>query len=125
MPITRTKECDLRSADYDFIIATAGGAIATGEVTIVEESIGFPLVDVVLNDKVTMIIRASQVRAMKAAEAIAAGDTIYWDAAANKVTKTSATGLPIVGVAVEAALLADATALITWDGANYAVVPAP
>ena len=126
MAITRTKEMDLRSSDYEFLTGLTDGSttIGAGIVTAIEEQIGFTLADVLISSPFTLITKASQVKAFKAAEAIAAGDKLFWDAGNNVVTKTSATGLIPCGYAIESALLGDTYALINFNGINQIAVPA-
>ena len=124
MQITRTKEMELRSSDYEHVTGLTGSSatIAAGEVTVLENTLGFPLCDVAVSTEYTKIVKASQVRAKKAAEAIDAGDNIFWDVTNNVVTKTSNAAHYLCGVAVESALLADTHILINFDGKNAAVV---
>lgn len=122
MSITRDKEMELRSSDYEHLIGTAGADLIAGEVTLVEEDLGFPLVDVANGKQYTSVIKASQVRAEKAAEAISAGDKLFWDAANSVVTKTSGVGLYPCGSAIEAALLGDTYVLMNFDGRLTVIV---
>ena len=124
MAITRTKEMDLRSSDYEFLIKVATADFAKGNVHLTEEQLGFTFVDVDFSEvpEYTLITKASQVKALKAAEAIAAGDLIFWDAGNNVVTKTSAVGLYPCGYAVGSAELGDTYALINFDGRSPVAV---
>ena len=108
----------------DFVKGLTDGAttISAGEVVAEEEQIGFPLADVAINSDYVLITKASQVKAFKAAEAIAAGDKMFWDPTANKVTKTSAIGLIPCGYAIESVLLGDTYVLINFNGINQITV---
>ena len=126
MNITRTKEMDLRSSDYEFLTSVAGANLSAGVVLVVEEQLGFILADVVSGKSFTLITKASQVRALKATEAITSGDKIFWDAANDVVTKTSAVGVIPCGYAMESALVGSAGdyLLINFDGRTPVAVPA-
>jgi predicted RecA/RadA family phage recombinase len=52
----------------------------------------------------------------KSTDAIAAGDLLYWDNTNAYLTKTSATGLTLVGVATEAAIASTTTVSAKLDG---------
>ncbi|MNU09582.1 hypothetical protein D3C72_2562300 [compost metagenome] len=61
----------------------------------------------------------------KAPEAISQGDPLYYDATNDELTKTSATGLFLVGAAVAGAASADAEMTALLDGVIREPVPAP
>lgn len=123
MPITRSKIFDLRSDDYQAITATTDGSTthSAGDAVEVEEVSGFTLADVAVSSDFTLVVRASQVRAMKAAETIAAGDKLFWDDGNSVVTKTDGGSYPVLGYAVEAAASGDATVLMNFDGRGVAL----
>ncbi len=86
-------------------------------------SIGFTFADAgedidgnAVIEQYTVITRASQVKALKAAEAITAGTPVYWDPDNNVVTKVSDTGHIGCGQAIENATLSDDYVLINFDG---------
>lgn len=123
MALIRTKNIDLRSADYKFISPTTDGATThlAGDVVEVEETAGFTLVDVPINTKFTLVTEASQTRAKKAAEAIDSGDALFWNNATKLITKVAT--LDRIGEAIESALLGDATVLLSWDSRSKNVIP--
>lgn len=125
MPLTsnQTKKFDLRSAEYNEIQAETDGSTthSAGDIVQIEESAGFVLTDVAVSTKFSAIIRANKVRALKAAEAIDAGDDIYYDLSAGVVTKVTTANVK-VGVALEDAALADADCLISFDGRSITLV---
>ena len=125
MPLTsnQTKIFDLRSAEYNEIQADTDGSTthSAGDIVQVEESAGFVLTDVAISTKFAAIIRANKVRALKAAEAIDAGDDIYYDLSAKVVTKVSTSNV-LIGVALEDAALGDASLLMSFDGRTKTLV---
>ena len=114
MALTRTKEMDLRSAEYQVVQALNGGtALVAGEVLEHEETAGFTLVDVPANEQFSLITKADQVRAKKASVAITAGDALYWLNASSVVTNVVT--LDRIGTAIEPALVGDADVLMDLD----------
>ena len=126
MTIARTKEMDLRSSDYEFLTGLTDGSttIDSGEVTRLGTNTGFVLTDIAISTKYTFIVKASQVKALKAGEAISAGDALFFDATNDVVTKTTATGLFPCGVAMETVLLGDTYVLMNFNGIAATAVPA-
>lgn len=124
MPLVanQTKEIDLASPEYWEIQSLTDGSttLSAGEVVKVGNVSGFTLTDVAINTLFTLIIKTGKARATKAAEAITAGDKIFWDDGNKVVTKTDGGSYPVLGYAVESALLADATVLMTFDGRDVA-----
>lgn len=58
----------------------------------------------------------------KAAVAVTAGAPLYYDPAAAKLTPTSAVGVTLVGVALEAAAIGDANVTARLDGTTRLAV---
>jgi hypothetical protein len=124
MPLTadQTKVFDLVSDDYTpAIITAAASALDAGELHQIEEAAGFPLEDVASGAKYAAVIKADQVRAIKAAEAIDAGDDVYYDLSATVVTKVSTANV-LMGTCLQDAALGDADVLMTFDGRTKTLV---
>lgn len=126
MPLTadQTKEMDLRSEEYkDAIEPTAAAALDAGEVHALENCVAFTLSDIASGAKYTAIVQADKVRAVKAVEAIDAGDTLYWDNGNSVVTKTDSGSLPVFGYALETVVAGSAgdTVLMVFDGRGKAL----
>ncbi len=110
---------DLVSKDYIPATCVAGGALAAGVNTQEADSAGFTLTDVAASgDKYTAILWAAAVRGLKvaASEVIVAGDKLYWDHSAKKVTATVGSLTVTIGYALEASANGDTTVLMSFDG---------
>jgi len=124
MPLVsnQTKIVDLRSAEYiPAIITAAAAAYDAGDMVQEEEAAGFVLTDVASGAKYSLIIKADQVRALKVAEAIDAGDDVYYDLSAELFTKV-ATDNVLLGSCLEDAALGDDDVLMTFDGRSKTLV---
>lgn len=106
----------LLSVDYESTQEVLSGTVSAGdEVQLNSGVYGFYLTDGVSGETVTVITKASRVRCSKqAALAIAVGEVVYYDTTNNEVDKTGTNVL--IGTCVEAALAADTTVVISWDG---------
>ena len=120
MALTRTKEADLVSDDYEFVTHLAAGTIAAGEMLEANGVSGFAVADAVSGDLVTVVTRASQVRGMKAAVTFSAGQAVYWLDASSVFT--TVVTQDIIGYAVEAAATNDATGLINFNGLGKSII---
>lgn len=98
------------------ITLTAPAAVSSGDVVNVGQIVGVAVASAASGAEVE-VQRVGVFSIPKAAEAISAGDPLYWDNANARLTKTSAAGLILVGAAVDAALLADANVTALLDGA--------
>lgn len=117
MPLVtnQTKIVDLRSANYIPGIVAAAADYSAGDMVQVEEAAAFVLTDVLTGVNMAFIIKADQVRCLKASEAIDAGDDIYYDLSEELFTKVSTDNVKL-GTALEDAALGDDTLLMTFDG---------
>lgn len=119
----QTKIFDLVSAEYTPGKAVTGSSttLSAGDIVQVEETAGFTFEDVAVSSNYTFVIKADAVRALKAAEAISAGDKIYYDLSETVVTKV-ATDNVAIGYALEAAALGDDNVLMNFDGRGITLV---
>lgn len=118
-----SKEFDLVSDDYWQIAPfnTSGGAYSAGEAVKENEVSGFTLADIPDTEKYTLVVKASRVRAAKAAVTIVAGEVLYWDDGNSVVTNVDPGGTIVLGYAIEGAASGDATVLMTFDGRGIAI----
>jgi|DewCreStandDraft_4_1066084.scaffolds.fasta_scaffold16191_3 predicted RecA/RadA family phage recombinase len=83
---------------------TAPAAVASGQYVTVGSIRGVAAYDAPQGEPVEVVTEGVFTLPKATADNVAAGDLLYWDAAAGKATKTAGTGSkPLVGVAVKAA----------------------
>lgn len=86
------------------LTVTAPAAVASGQYVVVGAIRGVAAADAASGEEVEVVTDGVFTLPKVVADVIAAGDLVYWDAAAGKVTKTAGTGSkPLAGVAVRAA----------------------
>ena len=86
------------------LTVTAPAAVTSGQYVVTGAIRGVAAADAAAGAEVEVVTEGVFTLPKAAADAIVAGDLVYWDAAAGKVTKTAGTGSkPLVGVAVRAA----------------------
>lgn len=119
MAYTQTAEFELASSEYDDIQDTtdASTTYSEGELALFNDCLGFVLSDVAISSKFAAVIRCRAVNALKAAEAMDAGQKLYWDNGNSVVTVTdTSAGLPPVGYVREDAASGDTTVSMVFDG---------
>jgi len=107
----------LLSADYESVeVVVSGSAVSAGDDVQLNSGVyGFYLTDGEIGDTVTVVTKASRVRAPKQAPlAIAVGEIVYYDTTGNEIDKTNTNVL--VGSCVEDGASADTTIVVSWDG---------
>lgn len=98
--------------EYDTLKIAHTAALAKGEVSAaVHASRVVVALDAYAANVTGIYAYEGRIQAAKAAEAIAAGDTAYWDDTAKVFTKTVGTNKKC-GIFVESALLGDAEAVL-------------
>jgi len=86
------------------ITVTAPAAVLSGDYVVVGAIRGVACYDAASGAAVEVATEGVFTLPKVAADAVAAGDLLYWDATAGKATKAAGTGSkPLVGVAVKAA----------------------
>jgi predicted RecA/RadA family phage recombinase len=124
MAYTQTAEFELASARYVDIQDTTDGSTtySEGELTAINDVVCFPLSDVAVSTKFAAVLIADKVSALKAAEAMAAGQKLYWDDGNSVVTVTdTSAGLPNIGYVLEDAASGDNTVIAYFDGRGLAL----
>jgi len=119
MAYTQTAEFELASKNYIDIQDTTDGSTtySKGELAAINNAVCFPLSDVAVSTKFAAVLIADKASALKKTETIAAGQKLYWDNTASKVTAVDTTaGLPNIGYALEDAASADNTVIMYFDG---------
>lgn len=119
MAYTQTAEFELASEQYIDIQDTTGGATtySEGELILLNNCLGFVLTDIAVSTKFAAVIQCEKVNALKANETMSAGQKLYWDNAASKVTVTNTSaGLPPIGYVLEDAASGDNTVCMAFDG---------
>lgn len=109
------KKFELFSKGYKQIQAVAVADLTAGTLVISGSTIGFTLVDILDTKQYTLITEAEIVKAEKAAVVIVAGQLLYWDGVAGKVTNVPGT-LNVIGVAHEAAASGDTHLYMSFNG---------
>ncbi len=100
---------------YEAIKIAHTGAVTKGDITAaVHTSRVLVAMDSYAANVTGLYIHEGLIQAPKAAEAIAAGDTAYWDDTAHVFTKTASTNKKC-GIFVESALSGDAEAVLELD----------
>lgn len=100
----------------DVLTVIAPADVVSGQIVKVGQLIGVAVTDAKSGDPVE-IKRKGVFDLPKATGALTAGDPLYYDGSAKKLTKTKATGLTLVGVAHLGAASGDATVRALLDGA--------
>jgi predicted RecA/RadA family phage recombinase len=124
MAYTQTAEFEIASERYVDIQDTTDGSTthSKGALAAINNCVCFPLADVAVSSKFAAVLQADKVSALKKTETIAAGQKLYWDNAASKVTAVDSTaGLPNIGYALEDAASADNTVVMYFDGRGLAL----
>jgi len=124
MAYTQTAEFELASKDYVDIQDTTGAATtySEGELIAINDVVCFPLSDVAVSTKFAAVLIAGKVSALKATEAMAAGQKLYWDNTNSVVTVTDTTaGLPNVGYCLEDAASGDNAVIMYFNGRGLAL----
>ena len=86
------------------LTVTAPAAVTSGQYVVAGAIRGVAAAAAASGEEVELVTEGVFTLPKVAADVIAVGDLVYWDAAAGKVTKTAGTGSkPLVGVAVRAA----------------------
>lgn len=86
------------------LAVTAPAAVTSGQYVVVGAIRGVAASDAASGESLEVVTEGVFTMPKVTADDIAAGDLVYWDATAGKVTKTAGTGSkPLVGVAVRAA----------------------
>jgi predicted RecA/RadA family phage recombinase len=99
----------------------APAALTSGQPVLIGSIFGVAVTDAASGDTVAVDIEGVFELAKVTTDAIAAGDKLYWDSAAAKLTKTPGTGSkPLVGFAVAAAGNGVTTVCVAieWTGAS-------
>lgn len=104
-------------------IAPAGGVVTGVGVVIGTNIFGIPATTAAATVSFSLVVEGVFDLAKQAALAIAAGDTVYWDTAADEVDTTQ-TNVPI-GVCVTAAAGGDATVAVKLDGRTHTDIGGP
>lgn len=109
---------DLVSDRYMAANAIAGSNLLAGVNVQVGGLAAFTLCDVTSGDLFAAVYNADQVRALKVAssEVITAGDLLYWDNSAKKVTATQGILTVPLGYAIEGSANGDADVLMCFVG---------
>jgi len=121
MAYTQTAEFELACKNYiDMQDSTdASTTYSEGELVALQDCVGFVLSDVAVSSKFAAVLVADRVSALKATEAMAAGQILYWDNSNSVVTVTDTTaGLPTIGYVLEDAASGDNAVIMTFDGRN-------
>ncbi len=124
MAYTQTAEFELASKGYVDIQDTTNGSTtySEGELVVINDMVVFPLSDVAISTKFAAVLIGNKVSALKAAEAMAAGQKLYWDNGNSVVTVTDSTGgLPNIGYVLEDAASGDNTVYMYFDGRGLAL----
>jgi predicted RecA/RadA family phage recombinase len=123
MAYTQTAEFELASREYIDIQNTTDGSTtySEGELILQNNCLAFCLADVAISSKFAAVQQCNKVNALKAAEAMDAGQKLYWDNSASKVTVTdTSAGLPPVGYVLEDAASGDNTVTMSFDARGQA-----
>ena len=124
MAYTQTAEFELASKDYVDIQDTtdASTTYSEGELLADNDCVCFALSDVAVSTKFTAVLIGNKVSALKAAEAMAAGQKLYWDDTNSVVTVTdTSAGLPNIGYVLEDAASGDTAVIMYFDGRGLAL----
>lgn len=124
MSYSQTAEFEIASERYVDIQDTTDGSTtySKGELIAINDAVCFPLSDVAVSSKFAAVLQADKVTALKKAETIAAGQKLYWDNSASKVTAVdTSAGLPNIGYALEDAASGDNTGVMYFDGRGLAL----
>jgi predicted RecA/RadA family phage recombinase len=119
-----SKFFDLQSSEYlDAIVNITSGDVDAGALVEGADVVGFAFTDILDETEGTIIVKANKVVATKeAALAINALDVLYYHA--TGLNKTAASGIR-VGFAIKAALAADTTVEMAFDGTLAETVTDP
>lgn len=122
------KEFEILTNKYEDVIVKMTSNVVAGEHITTSNTgdyptVGFTLVDVPRDKEGTVVIHASKVKAVKtAAQAVKAGQHLWWDKSAKKVTTVAGTTGPggnkdpYIGVAYRDAGAADTHVYMIFDG---------
>ena len=127
MAYTQTAEFELASREYEDLINTTDGSTtySEGEMTLHNNCLGFVISDVAVSSKYAIVVKCRSVNALKAAEAMDAGETLYWDNGNSVVTITdTSAGLPPIGYVREDAASGDNTVNMVFNGKGQASLTA-
>jgi predicted RecA/RadA family phage recombinase len=102
----------------------APAAVASGDMVKVGQIHGVAVASAANGAEVEVVTIGVFELPKKPAEAINQGDLVYWDNANTYLTKTSAVGLTLVGVATASALAAATTVEARLNGIAVAAVAA-
>ena len=119
MAYTQTAEFELSSSEYIPAKDTtdASTTYSEGELILLQNCLAFCIADVAVSSKFAAVIQANKAEALKAAETMSAGQKLYWDNTASKVTVTdTSAGLPPIGYVLDDAASGDNTVSMTFDG---------
>lgn len=109
-------------SDGKVIDLTVDEDVASGEGVVIGSIFGVAT-RAALSGETVPCIRSGEVELTKVAGAIAQGDKIYFNDTSDTVTKTSATGLFLIGAASLAAQAGDATVRVLLDGVAVTAAP--
>ena len=119
MAYVQTAEFELASEEYIDIQSTSGAATtySEGELADFNDCVGFLIADVAVSSKFAAVIQCNKVNALKAAEAMTAGQRLYWDNSNSYVTVTQpSSGSSAIGYVLNDAVSGDNTVTMTFDG---------
>lgn len=123
MAYTQTAEFELASEEYKDIQNTtdASTTYSEGELILQNDCLAFCIADVAVSSKFAAVVQCDRVNALKATEAMDAGQKLYWDNTASKVTVTDTSAcLPPIGYVRLDAASADNTVNMIFDGRGQA-----
>lgn len=107
------KILELFSKNYTEIQKVAAADLVAGELVTLQETNGFPLIDVTTGDQYALITKAEKVKVEKTAAAILAGDAVYY---VNATDNVAVAGDILLGYAYEDAADVDTHVIIVFDG---------
>lgn len=119
MAYTQTAEFELASRAYVDLQSTTDGSTtySEGELIILNSCAAFCIADVAVSSKFASCVKCDKVDALKIAEAMSAGQKVYWDDSESKVTVTDTTaGLPNIGYVLNDAESGDNVVTMVFDG---------
>ena len=124
MSYTQTAEFELASKEYCDIQDTSGSSTTydEGQLVAFNDMVAFVLSDTAASTKFAAVFKADKVSALKATEAMVAGQKLYWDDTNSVVTVTDTTaGLPNIGYVLEDAASGDNAVYMYFDGRGLAL----
>lgn len=119
MAFSQTKIFSLATNNYIDIQSTTNASTThdDGVLIALNDSVGFVMGDIGVSTKFTAVKTAAKVTARKKKETISAGQLVYWDNGAQRVTAVdSSQGLPALGFALEDAASGDEIVIMDFAG---------